>query len=72
MSFPIFRLDELQITCQKYYFYIRMKKAALILILIASMGLSSCSLFKKKCNCPDVRRQKRVALLSDKAHFELI
>lgn len=49
-----------------------MKKAALILILIASMGFSSCSLFKKKCNCPDVRRQKRVALLSEKAHFELI
>ena len=49
-----------------------MKKVALLVIICASMGLSSCTLFKKKCNCPDVHRQKRVALLSENAHSELI
>jgi hypothetical protein len=46
---------------QKYYLclYIsnveKMKKSFLFLCLFGSLSLTSCFLFKKKCNCPKVR-----------------
>jgi len=37
-------------------------KFFLLLFLIVILALPSCSLFKKKCDCPDHRRSKRIAL----------
>jgi hypothetical protein len=37
----------------------------LFALIILSLLLNACSLFKKKCDCPDHRRAKRVAVLGD-------
>jgi hypothetical protein len=42
-------------------FTITMKIRFLLLIAFSLLLLNSCGLFKKKCDCPDVRKSKRVA-----------
>ncbi len=39
----------------------------LFAFIALSLLLSACSLFKKKCDCPDHRRAKRVATIIDKS-----
>ena len=38
-----------------------MKIRFVLLIALALLLLNSCGLFKKKCDCPNVRKAKRVA-----------
>jgi hypothetical protein len=38
-----------------------MKIRFLLLIAFSLLLFNSCGLFKKKCDCPDVRKSKRVA-----------
>jgi hypothetical protein len=45
---------------------IHMNKQRLILLLVlVALGFQSCGLGKKKCDCPDLRRSKRVASFFD-------
>jgi hypothetical protein len=32
-----------------------------ILFILAALLLGSCGIFKKKCNCPDLRKSKHIA-----------
>jgi hypothetical protein len=40
-----------------------MKIRFVLLIALALLLLNSCGLFKKKCDCPNVRKAKRVAAI---------
>jgi hypothetical protein len=48
-----------------------MSKLRLFLLLVlVALGFQSCGLGKKKCDCPDLRRSKRVAMLSTPNHHD--
>jgi hypothetical protein len=39
-----------------------------LIVLSLCLALSSCGLFKKKCDCPDLRRSKRIATHPSEKH----
>jgi hypothetical protein len=48
-----------------------MRKLRLFLLLVlVALGFQSCGLGKKKCDCPDLRRSKRVASISAPIHHD--
>lgn len=51
---------------------INMKTKLILISFLSAIMLSSCSLFKKKCDCPDHKRAKRIAeLIEKRAFFEV-
>lgn len=46
-----------------------MKSKIILACALAALLLSSCSLFKKKCDCPDHKRAKRIAELPENRSF---